>query len=109
MITIDSLREFGANVDTGLERCLNNQEFYIKMVNLALSDTRFEDLKAVLDQKDYTKAFEMCHALKGTTGNVALDPMYDILCQMTELLRTQTDTDYSELYNQLIELKKKLV
>ena len=109
MITIDSLRAFGADVDTGLERCLNNPEFYIKIVNLALADQRFEDLKQVLEQKNYDKAFEMCHALKGTTGNVALDPMYKIICQMTELLRSRTDADYLSMYNQVVEFRNQLL
>ena len=36
MMTIDSLREFGADVDTGLARCLGKEDFYLRMVGLAL-------------------------------------------------------------------------
>ncbi len=40
MITLESLRAFGASVDAGLERCLNKEDFYLKMVNMALADQR---------------------------------------------------------------------
>ena len=109
MITIESLRAFGANVDAGLERCLNKEDFYLKMVNMALSDQRFTDLEPALAQKDYEKAFEMCHALKGTTGNVSLDPLYDAVCEMTELLRAKTDTDYSSLYKKIIDMRNEIL
>ncbi len=109
MITIESLRGFGANIDAGLERCLNKEDFYLKMVNLALADQRFADLEGVLAQKDYDKAFEMCHALKGTTGNVALDPLYNAICEMTELLRAKTDTDYSGLYKKIMDLRNEVL
>ena len=32
MITIEKLREFGADVDDGISRCLNKADFYIYLV-----------------------------------------------------------------------------
>ena len=32
MLSIDVLRRFGANVDEGLERCLDDEEFYLELV-----------------------------------------------------------------------------
>ena len=34
MITIESLKAYGADVEEGLARCLNKEDFYLKMVNL---------------------------------------------------------------------------
>ena len=109
MITIESLRGFGANIDAGLERCLNKEDFYLKMVNMALADQRFADLEPALAQKDYDKAFEICHAIKGTTGNVSLDPLYNAICEMTELLRDKTDTDYSALYKRILDMRNEIL
>ena len=36
MLTIDYLREFGADVQDGLNRCMNEEDFYLELVNLAL-------------------------------------------------------------------------
>ena len=109
MITIESLREFGADVDTGLTRCLGKEDFYIKMVNLGLKDPRFVAIKAELDSKNLTAAFEMAHALKGVVGNLALTPLYEPLEKITDLLRANTDTDYSEIYEEIKNKYEKLL
>ena len=54
MLTLDKLREFGADVDDALVRCMNKEDFYIMLVSKAVSE-------------------------------------------MTELLRSASDTDYSAL------------
>ena len=38
MITIDGLNALGAHTKEGLERCLNNEAFYLRMVGMALAD-----------------------------------------------------------------------
>ena len=98
MLTIDSLRAYGANVDEGLERCLGNNEFYIRLVKKSLDDKNFAALKDALDAKDLGKAFECAHALKGVAANLSLTPIFEPMSEMTELLRSRTDMDYSELY-----------
>ena len=45
MLTIEKLREFGANVDEGMSRCMNNETFYLHLVNMALQDGGFERLR----------------------------------------------------------------
>lgn len=91
MLTVDSLRAYGANVDEGLNRCMNDEGFYLRMVALALEDNNFDRLKAAMDAGDSRAAFEAAHALKGSTGNVSLTPIYGPLCQLTELLRGKTE------------------
>ena len=41
-MNIEKLRELGANVDEGLERCMGMEDFYLEMIELGLSDDRFE-------------------------------------------------------------------
>ena len=52
MLTIDKLKEFGANTDEGLMRCMNNAAFYLKFVNAAASDKKMELLEQQLSDKD---------------------------------------------------------
>lgn len=109
MITIDSLRAYGANVDEGLARCLNKEDFYLKMVNLGLKDERFDKLSEIFEKNDLDAAFEAVHALKGVIGNLALTPLYEPIEKITELLRSRTQTDYSELCNQIKNQREKLL
>ena len=107
-MTIDSLREFGANVDEGLERCMGMEDFYIEMIELGMSDERFELLGRNLEAKDLEQAFETVHALKGVIGNLALGPLYDTVCELTEHLRVQDEIDYKPLYDKLIEQRNQV-
>ena len=90
MLTIAALKEFGANTAEGMARCLNNEAFYLKLVNMGLKDENFERLKAALDARDTVQAFEAAHALKGSLGNLALTPLYEPISALAERLRGQT-------------------
>ncbi len=100
-MTLDALRAYGANTAEGMERCLNDEPFYLEMVAMTLADGNFEKLKTAMDAGDARAAFSAAHALKGSVGNVALTPVYEPLCVLTELLRGK-DTPV-EGGNQLLE------
>jgi HPt (histidine-containing phosphotransfer) domain-containing protein len=87
MITLDALKLYGANTAEGMARCLNNESFYLKMVGMALADKNFDKLKEAMDAGDARAAFSAAHALKGSIGNVSLTPIYEPVCELTELLR----------------------
>lgn len=86
-MTLDALRAYGANTAEGMARCLNDESFYLDMVAMTLKDGSFDALKAAMDLGDARAAFAAAHALKGAVGNVALTPIYEPLCALTELLR----------------------
>ena len=90
MLTIEALRAYGANTAEGLNRCFNKEDFYLKLVGMGLADGNFDRLKAALDAGDTAAAFEAAHALKGSIGNLALTPIYEPVCALTELLRGKT-------------------
>ena len=87
MLTVDALKERGAKVEEGLARCMNNEGFYLRLVDMALKDTNFEALRAALAQNDAKAAFEAAHALKGALGNLSLTPLFEPASALTELLR----------------------
>ena len=109
IMTIESLEEVGANVEEGLARCLGKKDFYLKMVNMALSNQNFELLGASLKEKNFDRAFELCHSLKGVVGNVSLSPLYDSLCSLTEKLRSHADGDYDTLFGEVMAAREKFL
>ncbi|MCR4909577.1 MAG: Hpt domain-containing protein [Lachnospiraceae bacterium] len=109
MTTLEKLKEFGADTEEGLARCMNNEEFYLKMVDMGIRDERFEALKEALEKNDLEGAFDMTHALKGALGNLALTPLYRHVSEMTELLRAKEDADYMTLYQEMIDYRTRLL
>ena len=97
MITIEALKSYGANTQEGLTRCMNNEEFYIMIVNKTLEDNRLGQLEQQINNGDLEAAFETAHALKGVYSNLSLDPLTKPISEITELLRVRSDADYSSL------------
>ncbi|MCR5789664.1 MAG: Hpt domain-containing protein [Lachnospiraceae bacterium] len=108
-MTLEVLGEFGADTEEGLARCMNNEAFYLKMVDMGIMDERFETLEDVLKQNDLETAFEMAHALKGVIGNLALTPLYAPINELTELLRHKKEGDYLALYRDMKEKRDRLL
>ena len=101
VITIGKLKEWGADTDNGLARCLNNEDFYLKMVNMALDSDGIDKLGKAIEMKDQKAAFEAAHALKGVLGNLSLTPLQEVVSRITELLRVGTDMDYMPLFEEI--------
>ena len=108
MLTIESLKEYGANVEEGLTRCLQNEGFYLRLVNMILVEPSFDALQKNLAENDLRAAFEAAHALKGVCANLALTPILEPVSQITELLRAETETDYQPLLERILEEKEVL-
>lgn len=89
-MTLEALRAYGANTGEGMNRCMNNESFYLRMVAMALSDKNFDALTAAINAGNAAAAFEAAHALKGSVGNVSLTPIYEPICELTEVLRKKT-------------------
>lgn len=103
MLTIDALNSVGANTAEGLERCLNNEAFYLRLVKMAAEDNGFEQMKAAIEKGDLDEAFERAHALKGVLGNVSLTNVLEPVKEITEDLRSHTEKDYSEEVGKIME------
>ena len=108
MITIDRLKEFGANVDEGLGRCMGSEALYLKLVGSVSEEQNFEKLSTSIEAKDFDAAFEAAHALKGVLGNLSITPLFDKVNEMTELLRARTDMDYTEMLSEILALRDEL-
>jgi len=94
-MTIEDLIRYGANTREGLQRCMNNESFYLRLVKMIPGDANFSKLFDAVAVGDLNAAFEAAHALKGSTGNLSLTPLYAPLGEVTELLRARTVMDYS--------------
>ena len=115
MLTIDSLRAYGANIEEGLGRCMNMEPFYLRLVGMVKDDVdgSFARLKSAMAERDAAKTFEAAHALKGSTGNVALTPIFKPVCALSDMLKGNTDKpmrpecDYlaNEVFEQYNRLK----
>lgn len=108
MVTLEALREFGANVDEGIARCAGSEALYLRLVGTIFGEKSFDGLQEAVQKEDYKAAFEYAHALKGVLGNLSLPPLYEPVAELTELLRPQTPGDYAQRVTEILERKAKL-
>lgn len=109
MLTVEALRAFGADIEDGLMRCMNNETMYLRLVDMALHDANFDRLVSSLKAEDKKTAFEAVHAIKGVTANLSLTPLYETASEMTELLRTGADADYEGLLERLLQCRDEVL
>ena len=62
MITIEKLKEFGADTEEGLGRCYGNEALYLRLVNMIPAEANFDKLKDSLEQGDLDSAFEAAYS-----------------------------------------------
>ncbi|HBR05164.1 MAG TPA: hypothetical protein DD722_05315 [Lachnospiraceae bacterium] len=101
MLTIEKLRAYGADVDEGLARCMNMEDFYIGLVRKALADNKLPLLEKQIGKGDFDAAFETAHSLKGMYANLSLSPLTKPVTEITDLLRSKSEADYSLLMEEV--------
>ena len=114
-MNIEKLRELGANVDEGLERCMGMEDFYLQLIATQLEDGNFSRLENALDEGDVAAAFDAAHALKGALANLALTPLAGPVSEITERLRNAAGPvdvsdimpAYKEALERLLEIARK--
>ena len=109
MITIEKLKAYGANVDEGLQRCMNNKDFYLMLVNKSLNNNQIPELEIAIKNNDFQRGFEIAHSLKGVYGNLSITPLFNAIVEITELLRNRVAMDYNPLLNKIKNLYQSLV
>ena len=108
MLTIEKLKEYGANVEEGVHRCADQEDFYLMMVKKSLESDKYDVLSKAIEVNDLDKAFEAAHNIKGVLGNLSLTPIYETAVELTEYLRARTVMDYRPLVKKLFNQKEEL-
>ncbi len=108
MLTIENLKEFGAEVEKALPRCGNNEALYLRLVGMCVNELRTDALGDALKKGDFGRAFEVAHKLKGAVGNLALVPISDPINELTERLRNQSSEGCDALYARIAEKTNEL-
>ena len=103
MLTIDKLKEYGADVEKGLARCANNESLYLRLVGLCIQELSSAALGEALKEGDLDKAFDIAHKLKGGVNNLALTPVAVPVSELTEQLRSKTPGDHMPLYDEIVK------
>lgn len=85
----DVLTQHGIDYQSGLARCLGDEQFYEQLLLLFLEDDCFARAKAAYARFEQRELFKCLHELKGVSGNTAMTELYEAVCPLVELLRAK--------------------
>jgi|GEM_PF-581965 len=68
---------FGVSVKDGLKMLGNNTKIYLRLLNSFAGSTMYDDVVSTVAEGDAEKATAAAHTLKGATGNMHLDDLYE--------------------------------
>lgn len=106
----EELRELGVDVNTGLERVMDDEAFYEMTLDMfidsvyenpiELTDFEAEDLEALTGR---------IHILKGLTGNLEMTPLFTGYMQALEFLRMNQPWEARREYEQLLPVQEAII
>lgn len=106
---LNDLNNWGCNIESGLERLMDDQDLYVDLVNQFIFSVEIDKLSSSIKERNVKEAFDYVHNLKGVIGNLSLDPLYKPICGMTELLRKGSfeaiEVYEKEFLNKMDEIK----
>ena len=82
--------EHGGDENGIRDRFGDNMELYARCVQDFLASPKVLELGEAMGERDYGRAFDAAHSLKGLSGNLGLSAYYSAICTLVESLRAKS-------------------
>lgn len=106
---MDELKQLGVNVDEAVGRMMGNEAVYQRILGKFPAMLESTALVTDFDGSSCESVIEKTHALKGTTGNLSLTPLYEAYTKITNLLREGEVEQARELLIEIQPVQEKIV
>ena len=87
--------DIGGNYNSAISIMMNDA-LIERMLAKFMNDNAYKDIIAAYNNNDLERVFVLVHTFKGVTGNLALTPLYELSCTLTELTRNNPNADIKE-------------
>ncbi len=81
-----------------------NDALIARMLTKFMANNDYEKIISAYEAKDFQSLFAAVHAFKGVTGNLALTPLYELSCVITEATRNNPNPVIDQEISQLKEV-----
>ena len=106
---LESLKEYGCNIDVGLDRLKGKTDFYKRLISKFPEVIEENECKSLLVNKQIEESIEKTHLIKGVTANLSFDSLYFSYTKIVDFLRQNNPDSALEEYLKIEELQKNLV
>ena len=90
------LEDNGIDVVKTMERFMNNDDLFLKFLRRFLDDRNYLDMIASIIEKDYEKAFNYAHTLKGLSANLGMNCRQNPVSTIVSKLRMEQYDDIAK-------------
>ena len=105
----EDLKDLGVDVDGGLQRINGNEKLYTRLLGTFVKAIKGQAVSPDFDSNDYEDVKEKAHALKGTSGNLSITPVYEAYTEIMNLLRAGRPDEAKQLIAKIIPVQEQIV
>lgn len=106
----EELEKLGVDVDEGLDRVMGDESLYEMMLGMFLEAVDESSIElGEFDGADLDGLIRKVHALKGTTGNLSLTPLFEGYVEILGFLRGGQPKEAKAAMVKLIPVQEKIV
>ena len=106
----DELRGLDVNVDEGLERVMGDGDLYAMMLDMFVTAIDTTPIRPEeFDGGTLDDLIAKVHTLKGTTGNLSIQPLFTRYTQSLGLLREGKPAEAKAVYLELLPYQEKIL
>lgn len=105
----EELKELGVDVDGGLKRINGNAKLYTRLLNTFVKAIKAQAIQVDFDSSDYEDVKEKAHAIKGTSGNMSITPVYEAYSEIMDLLRAGEPDKAKVVLEKVLPVQEQIV
>ena len=106
----EELEKLGVDVDEGLDRVMGDESLYEMMLGMFLDALNESPIGLdEFDNADLDPLIRKVHALKGTSGNLSLTPLFESYVEVLGLLRDNKPKEAKAAMEKMIPIQDQIV
>ena len=106
----DELKSLGVDVDEGKERVMGDADLYTMMLDMFVTAIDTTPIQPEdFDGGTLDDLIGKIHTLKGTTGNLSIQPLFTRYTQSLTLLREGKSAEAKAVYLELLPFQEKIL
>lgn len=109
MSLFEELKELGVDIDGGLKRINGNEKLYTRLLGSFVKAINTYQVSTDFDESQIDEMIEKTHAIKGTSGNLSITPVYEAYTKAVDLLRTGKPEEARTILEQVLPVQEKIV
>ena len=110
MDLLNELEGLGVNVKEGMERVMDDKDLYTMMLDMFVTAIETTPIQPEdFDGGTLDDLIGKIHTLKGTTGNLSIQPLFTRYTQSLTLLREGKSAEAKAAYVELLPIQDKIL